>query len=227
MPTISKENYLKTIYLLSAELDGKPVTTNKLAEELNVSSAAISEMVKKLSYTGMVNYEKYKGIKTTPKGAKTALNVIRRHRLWELFLIDVLNLSWHEVHSEAELLEHYTSEYLINQIDEYLNFPTVDPHGQPIPDKHGIMRDEPMDFLMSECEIGKVYRISRVNDGNNELIKYLSKLEIKLNMLIKIEEKLSFDGSVIISADGNSHSLSEKLISNIYVTNDKIREQGK
>lgn len=216
MSSISKENYLKTIYNLSILNEGI-VATSSVAKELNVSSAAITEMASKLSQEGYVDYKKYKGIKILSKGKKLATNIIRKHRLWELFLIDTLELNWEEVHNEAEKLEHSTSDYLIDKIDEYLKFPDSDPHGSPIPTKEGNYRSKITDFPVSESEVGKSYKISRVNDKNRELIKYLSQINLSLNTKIKVIEKLGFDGSVVIQVEGNSHTLSEKLSSNIFI----------
>ena len=216
MSSISKENYLKTIYNLSKINDGS-VTPSSVARELNVSSAAISEMASKLSQEGYIEYKKYKGIKILTKGKKLATNIIRKHRLWELFLIDTLGLNWGEVHHEAEKLEHSTSDYLIDKIDEYLKFPISDPHGAPIPTKEGNYRSKIIDSPVSESQVGKYYKISRVNDKNQELIKYLSQINLSLNTKIKILDKLGFDGSVVIQIEGNSHTLSEKLSSNIFI----------
>jgi DtxR family transcriptional regulator, Mn-dependent transcriptional regulator len=215
--TISKENYLKAIYGI-AKKNGSMVSTSTLAKELGVSSAAISEMANKLSKQGYVEYKKYKGINILAKGKKIAVNVLRKHRLWELFLIETLGLNWGEVHAEAEKLEHSTTNFLIDKIDEYLNYPDTDPHGAPIPSKDGNYRYESNDFPMNECEIGKNYKISRVNDRNLDLIKYLSQINISLNKKIKIKDKLTFDDSIIIEIDNESHSLSEKVVNNIFIS---------
>ncbi|MDX1699221.1 MAG: metal-dependent transcriptional regulator [Melioribacteraceae bacterium] len=218
MSSISKENYLKTIYNLSKYGNGS-VSPSSVARELNVSSAAISEMASKLSEQGYVDYKKYKGIKILGKGKKVATNIIRKHRLWELFLIKTLGLNWGEVHHEAEKLEHSTSDYLIDKIDEYLKFPKSDPHGAPIPTKNGSYRSKIIDIPISESEIGKSYKISRVSDENQELIKYLTQIELSLNTKIKVIDKLGFDGSVIIQIGDNSHTLSKKLSNNIFIKN--------
>ena len=216
MATISKENYLKAIYDLAYENDDG-VPTSLLAKELNISNAAISEMASKLSDQGLIEYKKYKGLKILAKGKKIAKNVIRKHRLWELFLMETLNMNWGEVHDEAEKLEHSTSDRLIDKIDEYLNFPTSDPHGAPIPDKTGGYRIDIDDLSMSECRVGDTYLISRVNDKRKDLIVYLSKINMTLNKEIKVVDRLKFDGSVIIEIEGVSHTLSEKLIQNIFI----------
>ncbi|MBK8945526.1 MAG: metal-dependent transcriptional regulator [Ignavibacteriae bacterium] len=216
MATISKENYLKTIFLLNS-ISGKIITSSELAKEMNVTKAAISEMANKLSEQGYVEYQKFKGIKLLAKGKKIAVDVIRKHRLWELFLIKTLGLSWDEVHAEAEKLEHYTTANLIDKIDEHLNFPVFDPHGEPIPNKKGEFRAEKNDIPLKESLVNKKYIIARVNDRSDELMKYLSKINISLNKEISIMEKINFDGSIIIESDKHRQMLSEKITENIYV----------
>lgn len=217
MATISKENYLKAIYGL-AKINGNIVSASSLAKELNVTNAAVTEMANRLSKQGLIDYKKYKGIKILSKGKKIAVGVLRKHRLWELFLIDTLGLNWSEVHDEAEKLEHSTTDFLIDKIDEYLNYPKSDPHGSPIPDRDGIYRTEVDYISMTNCKIGNKYIVVKVNDKNPQLTEYLSKINISLNKEIKISEKLEFDGSIIIEVDGEQHSFSEKLVSNIYLS---------
>lgn len=216
MATISKENYLKTIFLQNLN-SGKMITSVELAKELKVSKAAISEMANKLSKQGFIEYKKFKGIKLLSKGKKVAVDVIRKHRLWELFLMKTLNLTWDEVHAEAEKLEHYTTENLIDKIDEKLNFPIYDPHGEPIPNKNGEFRAVKNDFSMKECVVNKKYKVVRVNDRSDELMKYLSKINFALNIEITIIEKIDFDGSVIIKYNNSKIMISEKIIENIFV----------
>lgn len=216
MPTISKENYLKAVYSRISE-SGSGATTSALAEKLDVSNAAISDMAKKLSGEGLVTYERYKGMELTNRGKKVALKIIRRHRLWELFLINVLGLSWSEVHDEAENLEHSTSDFLIDKIDQYLGFPTFDPHGDPIPRKNGTIPITPEVIELKEGDVGIKYKIGRVNDSNSELMNYLTKIGICLSKEIQIIEKLSFDNSVIVKIDSKLHSLSELVASNVFL----------
>ena len=216
MSTISKENYLKTLYTQD-RISEAPVTTSQIAGKLNVTNAATSEMAKKLSDKGLVKYKRYKGIELTTEGKKVALNVLRRHRLWELFLIKVLDLTWDEVHDEAELLEHQTSERLIDKIDEYLNFPTSDPHGSPIPKKNGELPDMPDLISLTNVEEGVTYTVARVSNRNSDLIKYFSKIGLTLNKKIKIVELLTFDNSVVIELDGTLVTLSEKTARSVFL----------
>ncbi|KUG25794.1 mn-dependent transcriptional regulator mntr [hydrocarbon metagenome] len=216
MPTISKENYLKAVYSRVNEV-GSGATTSSLAEKLEISNAAISEMAKKLSDEGLITYEKYRGMELTGEGKKIALRVIRRHRLWELFLMNVLDLSWSEVHDEAENLEHSTSDYLIDKIDRYLGYPKFDPHGYPIPQKNGVIPKTPDLVKLKDAISGKKYKVSRVNDANNDMMIYLTKIGMSLSKEIEVVEKLAFDNSVIIKVDSERHSLSELVASNIFV----------
>ncbi|MEN8194662.1 MAG: metal-dependent transcriptional regulator, partial [Bacteroidota bacterium] len=136
MPSISKENYLKAVYQL-CQNSANSVSTLALAQKLNITNAATSDMAKGLLKQGFVNYKKYKGVSLTSKGKEIAVGILRRHRLWELFLMQSLELGWEEVHNEAENLEHQTSDFLIDKIDDYLGNPQFDPHGEPIPQKNG------------------------------------------------------------------------------------------
>ncbi len=216
MPTVSKENYLKAVYNRINE-EGTGATTSALAEKLEISNAAVSDMAKKLADEGLITYEKYKGMQLTNSGKKIALRIIRRHRLWELFMIQVLGLSWSEVHDEAENLEHSASDFLIDKIDDYLGYPKIDPHGDPIPQKNGSIPKAPEVIELKEAEVGKKYKVGRVNDKNNELIIYLTKIGISLSKEVEIMEKLAFDNSVIIKIDSTQHSLSEIVSSNVFL----------
>ncbi len=216
MPSISKENYLKTIFIRN-QSDKKPVSTTEIASRLEISNAATSEMAKKLAESGLIKYEKYKGLQLTKKGEKIAIDVVRRHRLWELFLVKVLKLNWAEVHDEAEKLEHISSEKLIDKIDEFLNYPDFDPHGEPIPRKNGKLPVIPETKKLSEAEVGKKYQIAKVDDSSNELMNYLMKIGVKLNATVKVLEKLNFDNSLVIELNGRQINLSEKVTESIFV----------
>lgn len=213
--SISTENYIKAIYQ-SGTTDDK-ITTSAIADKLDVSNAAISDMAKKLADSGLISYKKYEGVELTEKGLKLAMQVIRRHRLWELFLTKVLGLSWSEVHQEAEKLEHHSSDALVNKIEEYLEYPTVDPHGDPIPDRQGNLPKLPEFKKLIECEPGSVFKVVRVYDKNMELMNYLSKIGLTLNKKLKVLQKLTFDNSIIVKIDGHEYTLSEKISDNIFV----------
>ncbi|NMB81268.1 MAG: metal-dependent transcriptional regulator [Ignavibacteria bacterium] len=216
MSTISKENYLKAIFSHSYEMDQNASTT-KIANHLAISSSAISDMAKKLSKEGLVKYEKYKGIILTTHGEKAALKVIRRHRLWELFLMKVLELDLSEVHDQAEILEHYTSDFLIDKIDEFLDYPDFDPHGHPIPKKNGTIPKTPGVIPLIDTVINQEYEFVKVNDRDNELINYLNKVGLKLHSNLEIIDKLNFDNSITIKFDNKIITLSKKIAENLYV----------
>lgn len=216
MSTISKENYLKAIFNHKHNF-GKSASATVLAKNLEVSNAAISDMAKKLTLQGLVTYEKFKGMELTNKGEKIALSVIRRHRLWELFLLKVLNLNLSEVHDQAEILEHNTSEFLIDKIDEFLGFPEFDPHGHPIPNKHGDIPESPNLIMLADTEENKIYKMARVHDSDSELIDYLNKVGLLLGAQFKVIHKLDFDKSVTIQLKNIQLPLSKKISENIFV----------
>ena len=216
MNTISTENYLKKIFNHSHTFS-ENINTVKLAQELSVSKAAISDMAKNLSRKGLVNYEKYKGMELTDKGERIALNVIRRHRLWELFLVKVLDLSWSEVHEQAEILEHHTSENLIDRIDEYLGFPNFDPHGHPIPKKNGVLPEKRYFITLADAKEGSSYKLMQVDDGDKNLINYLSKVGFVLNTEFEVIHKLSFDKSITIKFKNKTLSLSQQITESVYL----------
>lgn len=208
MPTISKEDYLKTIYLLNTENE-EYISTSHVAEQLQVSSAATTDMVKKLARQGLVQYKKYQGMKLTPYGKAIALSIIRRHRLWETFLIKVLGLQWSEVHDEAERLEHNTSEFLLAKIDAYLGHPKFDPHGSPIPGQDGSVPEIPDVMPLQKAPVNKPYRVVRVSDYNGDIVRYFTRIGIDLYDEIFLEERLSFDKSVVIRFKRKKETLSE------------------
>ncbi len=212
----SIEDYIKNIYSVKQSV-GK-VTTSSLAEVLSVSPAAVSEMVSKLSKAGYIKNTPYKGFDLTKKGEKIAINLIRKHRLWEVFLVKYLNFPWDKVHDEAEKLEHVSTDELIAKLEGYMDFPKHDPHGYPIPDENGKMEMDDS-VPLTEAAIGSVKIIKRVSDESSELLNYLSKIGLKLNDEIKIVERIDFDNSIQISKNSGRIFLSEKLAGNIYVAN--------
>jgi len=199
MLSYTEENYLKAIYHLS--LGGtKSVTTNEIAKTMSTKAASVTDMVKKLSGKEMISYEPYYGAKITKQGKTEALMVIRKHRLWETFLVNKLNFNWDEVHEVAEQLEHIQSALLIEKLDEFLGFPTADPHGHPIPDKHGkvqTVRQVPL----SEAMLNKKTIVKSVKDGSASYLQYLSKIGVYIGATVIILEKVEFDGSLEIIID--------------------------
>ena len=213
--TFSEENYLKTIYHLTTISDSE-VSTNAIAEVMETKASSVTDMLKKLSEKSLVNYKKYQGVSLTEKGKLTAKMIVRKHRLWEVFLVDKLDFSWDEVHDIAEQLEHIKSEQLINKLDDFLGNPTEDPHGDPIPDANGkIINTEKQ--LLSELLENQSGICVGVKDTSSEFLKYLDKQEISLGSKIEILGKESFDLSLKIKLNGSELTISNKIASNIFV----------
>ena len=217
MENISKENYLKVIFNREEE-NKKPVPTSYLAEKLNVSRSAISDMAKRLSEEEYVKYEKYHGIQLLPRGRELAVEIVRKHRLWELFLVKALNMRICEVHDEAELLEHMTSAKLIDKIDSYLGHPKFDPHGDPIPTKKGKLPKLKNMISLSESDENRKYVVARITDTQKDAIYFLRKLGIILGEVIAIEKVLPDNGGVLIKKGKTLHSLSNNLADGVFVT---------
>ena len=213
--TISEENYIKVIYHLSL-VSPKGVNTNAIAGMLDTKASSVTDMLKKLSDKDLVTYQKYQGVTLTDKGLHSAKMIVRKHRLWEVFLVEKLNFSWDEVHEIAEELEHIKSEVLINKLDEFLGFPSFDPHGDPIPDGQGIIKKIEK-HLLSDAEINKTYRCIGVKDSSTDFLKYLDKQKIALGSAIKILEREEFDETLKIAIDGKNTTISYKIASNLYV----------
>ncbi|CAM4058040.1 MULTISPECIES: metal-dependent transcriptional regulator [Flavobacterium] len=213
--TYSEENYLKTIYHLNAVSDGA-VSTNAIAEKMETKASSVTDMLKKLAEKDLINYIKYQGVSLTEQGLLAAKMIVRKHRLWECFLVEKLDFSWDEVHDVAEQLEHIKSEKLINKLDDFLGNPTEDPHGDPIPDANGrIVKVEKR--LLSELEKNESGICVGVKDTSSEFLKYLDKQEIALGSHVQIIEKESFDSSYRIKVGTKEIMISNKIASNIYI----------
>jgi DtxR family Mn-dependent transcriptional regulator len=213
--TFSEENYLKAIYHLTI-LSNSEVSTNAIAEMMETKASSVTDMLKKLAEKNLVNYKKYQGVSLTDKGNLEAKMIVRKHRLWEVFLVEKLNFSWDEVHDIAEQLEHIKSEKLINKLDDFLDNPTEDPHGDPIPNAQGqIIKIEKQ--LLSELDENQVGICVGVKDTSSEFLKYLDKQEIALGSKIEIMGKESFDSSVKIKVNNNELTISNKIATNLFV----------
>ena len=213
--TYSEENYLKTIYHLTV-ISETAVSTNSIAEKMDTKASSVTDMLKKLAEKDLINYIKYQGVSLTESGRLAAKMIVRKHRLWECFLVEKLDFSWDEVHDVAEQLEHIKSEKLINKLDDFLGNPTEDPHGDPIPDANGrIVKIEKR--LLSELEKKQTGICVGVKDTSSEFLKYLDKQEIALGSLIEIIEKESFDNSFRIRVGLKEITISNKIASNIYI----------
>jgi len=216
MNNISKEDYLSVIY---KNKDGEgAIKANLISANLAISGAAVTDMLKKLSKDGYVNYEKYKGISLTKNGEEYARNVVRRHRIWELFLHQILGLPWDKVHDEAHNLEHGASDELINRMEEMLDFPEFDPHGDPIPDKNGKMPKGKKGIPLSLVKPGSKVKVNRVHDFDSSFLQYISNIGIELNKEIRVVDVLAFDHSLLIGIDKKEINISSKLAANIFVT---------
>jgi DtxR family Mn-dependent transcriptional regulator len=215
MFTFSEENYLKAIYHLEIDVD-KGVSTNAIAKKLETKASSVTDMIKKLSEKELIVYKKYQGVTLTSFGKKTAVNIVRKHRLWEVFLVKKLNFSWDEVHDIAEQLEHIKSSKLIQQLDSFLGFPTHDPHGDPIPDKDGNLKviEKRLLSTLLKNETGICVG---VNDSSSDFLKFLDKKGITLGKLITVLEKEDFDDSLLIKIDQKKLSISNKIANNLYL----------
>ena len=200
MLSFTEENYLKSIYHLSGG-GTKAVLTNELAESMNTKAASVTDMVKKLSSKNLISYEKYYGVKITKSGKMEALMIIRKHRLWETFLVQKLQFNWDEVHDVAEQLEHIQSPLLIEKLDEFLGYPLTDPHGHPIPDKTGTIA-EVKQIPLSAGSLKKKIIVRAVRHSSPSFLQYLSKIGIYIGAVLTITEKVEFDGSLEITIDG-------------------------
>jgi len=210
----STEDYIKNIYKLQRE--GEKVTTSALAAHLQLSDPSVTDMVKKLSEKGYVRYAPYKGVDLTPSGKRIAMRILRRHRLWEMFLVRFLGYSWDQIHDEAERLEHVTSELLEGKIDEALGFPSVDPHGDPIPTVDGELGHQEYTAL-DQCETGDVVKVLRVSDDEPRILQHATRLGVRLNTRITIREKMPFDGSMTVKVGSKEQFFSQQVAAAIFV----------
>lgn len=214
MKTFTEENYLKALYYLSAE--SGEVGTFELSKHLQIKMPTVTSMMKKFAEKNWVIYESYKPIRLTQKGREEAALIIRKHRLTELFLVEKMGISWHEVHDIAEQIEHINSSLFFEKMDELLGFPKFDPHGSPIPDKTGSI--ERKEYLkLSECNAGERVKLTAVMNSSDDFLKFLNQKEIALGIEINVLEKESFDNSMLISYQNKtgeyiSSPVSEKLM---------------
>ncbi|MBC6426081.1 MAG: metal-dependent transcriptional regulator [Ekhidna sp.] len=215
--SFTEENYLKAMYHLSSEGSGS-VNTNTLAESMKTSPASVHDMVKRLSGKKLLAHQKYRGATLSSKGKEVALSIIRKHRLWEVFLVEKLQFKWDEVHEVAEQLEHIKSPLLISRLDEFLGRPKVDPHGDPIPDEHGNMK-KTIKAALSNVSIGTQGVMVSVSNDNSTLLKHLDKIGIELGVKIKVIDQIDFDGSIAISIDeGNPQFISKPIADSLMIT---------
>ncbi len=208
------EDYLKTSF--QSAKDDEKVSTSTLAQQMNCSPASVTNMLQKLSELKLVEYEPYQGVTLTPAGRKVALEILRHHRLIELYLAEVLGYSWDQVHAEAEQLEHVISEEFEEKIDRALGHPTIDPHGDPIPTKEGKIEVPPLQSLW-EIPGGERVQVCRVSDRDPEVLRYLATIGILPDVEINVLKKGPFHGPIHVQINESEHSLSEELANQIFV----------
>ena len=215
----AEENYLKTIYNLESR-QGSEVSTNLIASKANTKASSVTDMLKKLAAKDLVQYKKYQGVHLTELGRKSALKVIRKHRLWESFLVQKLNFKWDEVHDIAEQLEHVKSEVLIEKLDAFLKYPKLDPHGDPIPDAHGrtILNKT---VVISAMKIGSAGVFVGVRDSSSEFLQYLNKKNLALGDKIKVIDIEPFDGSFHIETRTHRLVITKSVAENLCLKNVK------
>ncbi|MBV7440315.1 metal-dependent transcriptional regulator [Weeksellaceae bacterium TAE3-ERU29] len=214
MNSRAEENYLKSLLHLSKK--NADISTNDISKRLNIKMPTVTGMMKKFAEKGWVDYQSYKPIRLTEEGKRQAAIVVRKHRLTEMFLVDVMNFSWSEVHEIAEQIEHIKSPSFFDKMDEMLNFPTVDPHGAPIPDKNGYIKESTA-YKLSLCKEGDVVFISSVYDSSEEFLQFLNEINLKLGDKIEVKKKHSFDNSVVVHFNGEDYTFSKAVTEMIFV----------
>jgi len=212
--TQAMEDYLKGVYRLGQH--GGEVTTQQLAEELGISGPSVTNMVKRLNELLLVQHTPYHGVRLTPAGERVALEVIRHHRLLELYLAETLGYPWDQVHAEAERLEHHVSEELEARIDSALGHPTRDPHGDPIPSREGTIAPVPGTRLL-DLGAGQRGIVSRVSDRDPEQLRYLGSIGLVLGAVVTVLERLPFEGPLRIGVDGAEHVIGRPLAAAVHV----------
>lgn len=215
MLTHTEENYLKVIYHLSYTEDGG-ISTNAIAQKIDTKASSVTDMIKKLKEKDLITHQKYQGVFITDAGKQAAKMIIRKHRLWEVFLVDTLHFNWDEVHDVAEQLEHIKSEKLINALDAFLGYPKEDPHGDPIPNAKGEIPFREKE-LLAETLIGTNYMCVGVKDTSSAFLQYLDRQKIALGTTFKVVKHEKFDHSVTISFNNIELTLSKVVAQNLFV----------
>ncbi len=210
----SEENYLKSIFHLG--LKTGTVTTSALALELDAKPASITDMMKKLSAKGLLHYKPYYGFFLSAEGKKAALGIIRRHRLWEYFLSEKLGFTWNEVHAVAEELEHVSNKKLIDKLDEFLGFPQFDPHGDPIPDSRGRLK-QASSIILSDLPPNQPAKILQVTTQTNELLQHLKEKGLSIGATLEIRKIFPFDRSLQIKTRTGTILITSELAQNLFV----------
>lgn len=216
--SVSKENYLKAIFHLQQEQES--VSTNALAEALQTKPASVTDMLKKLKTQKLLQYEKYRGVKLTADGKKVAIQIIRKHRMWEYFLVEKLQFGWEEVHEIAEELEHISSKKLIDRLEIFLDFPQSDPHGDPIPDANGKMPSL-QQLAVSELPVNGSGTVNGISDQSQEMLELLTHKNIQIGTRLEVKKKFEVDGSVEIKMRSQQPvTISDHVAKNLLVAYD-------
>ncbi len=216
MNSFTEENYLKAIYKLSGKKQGH-VLTNAIAGSLNTKASSVTDMLIKLADKKFIRYKKYRGVTLTKAGEKVALKIIRKHRLWELFLVEHLDFKWDEVHVIAEQLEHIIAPDLVNRLDKYLKYPKYDPHGDPIPDKDGNIHNH-KEVSLVDLNIKEPAIIVGVKDSSSLFLQYLENAKLVPGTKISVINRIDYDNSTVVSINGGKEAvISAKVSKNLYV----------
>lgn len=212
----SEENYIKAIYALSEQsLDA--ISTNLLADKMATKASSVTDMIKRLTEKQLLTYQKYQGCSLSTEGKKIALSIVRKHRLWEVFLVEKLQFGWDEVHEIAEQLEHIQSIQLTDKLEAFLGFPKVDPHGDPIPNRDGEFQDASVRQCLIEASKGETVIVMGVVDGSPEFLQYLNSIDLRLGSQLTIQDKLTFDGSMVISINDRILQFSQHISKRIFI----------
>lgn len=216
MPSLTEENYLKAIFSLNED-KRQSASTNAIAERMETKASSVSDMLKRLKDKKLIHYKKYQAVSLSEEGRKVAISIIRKHRLWEYFLVEKLHFKWDEVHDIAEQLEHIQSPELTNKLDAYLAHPKLDPHGDPIPDKDGNFPIK-LSQTLEDCEANQEVVIVGVKDHSTEFLNYLDKLNIELGTQLKISNINAFDQSIeILLSESVQATISKEVAKNLYI----------
>ena len=215
--TQSIEDYLKAIYKLHGS--GRSVSKSEVAVSLKVSAASVTNMIKKLADMGLVEHKSYRGVKLTAQGEQAALEIVRHHRLLETYLREVMGYSWHEMHEEAERLEHHISEEFESKIDEMLGHPTQDPHGHPIPSLNGDIKS-PSTRVLVDVDPGKTVTVHHVSDENPEMLAYIEKIGLMPRAQLTVVEKAPFDGPITVRIGERDEVIGNRVASDIFVVSE-------
>ena len=217
MPSLTIENYVKAIYQIALQAPEKAASTGEISTALEVSPGTVTSMMKTLSETGLASYTKYEGVRLTESGKKLALRVLRRHRLIELFLVHTLDLAWDEVHEEAENMEHAVSDFLVDRIDQFLGYPSSDPHGDPIPTANGKIRTE-QGVKLTQWEPSKPFRLVRVMDQSSDFLRYLGEESLQPGCQAKLVTCRPEAGIVTVEIEGRVVALGMEAAEKLMVT---------